>query len=1045
MNFAQISRRLFRYEKAKAKLNEFNVSEDERKNNKLVYTSSIDLIYSTVRVLSEYAEAYIDDMETSELYNDLTFISRFYENFIEAENEQEDYFFLLVGSISNILSDNFGNACSLLKKIKFSQEMNSIAQMVFDYIARGLNIGISTSMISLDNEEHTRILKLLADELKNSIQTENSKELRILAKKNLMIADHESAFFANLLCALHKKYIENSATRLVPLFSDSKYSDWNKYFKQENSIKILWQSQKLLLESNALRGNSATIQLPTGVGKTKSIELIISSAFLLRNVSLSIVVAPLRALCNEIEKDLKKSIKDIVKIADISDVLNDESDFDFTQKQVIVLTPEKLSFLIKHDVSIIQRCGLIIFDEAHMFDDPSRGATYEFLVLHVKDLLQSNSQKIFISAVMPNANELNGWLTDGLGSIITDREIKRTEKSIGFFSEGDNKLLFFEQNELIENGKEIVFIPQICPKEAFVIERYSRRTNKGKIIYKVGDPKIIFPDRSDSADIAIYLACKLCKTGSVAIYVNKQNQVFSIAEKMKELHLKGYKLLNNIMDKTDNDEAMKIFNLAKEHFGDESEFVQILQLGIFPHYGDLENGLRLSIENGIKKQKISFVVCTSTLAEGVNLPIRYLIVTSFKNAFGQVLENRKFQNLFGRTARSGIHTEGSLICSDPKVINARLSNSKEWRNVVSLFNPSNSENCNSLLLQIYEDIEITYKGGLLPGELLVNQFLKNYQNGIKDFNILGLKNRLDEWAKEINHHLRKDVTDIIQNRIILIKTVVETLETVILDKSTKEVTNIDNEEIEQNLAKKTLAYTLANDEQRELIVDLFASITNKVNQIEKDKRIIFSKTMNGIDELNKVDMYLHSNQILYIDCSFNEEIWIDAIVDLTEIFDLTREFYSLERTQKREMIQDWLQGKTYKEIKNRVQSLELTKVIKICQKDLGYKLNLLLSCVIELLQQYIPNEKSNEEWLIFIDKIKVLQQRIKYGLLNEAEIAAYEIGFADRIISRKIGEMLVKKFNYQSVLFYKKNIIKEKDEVNKIVALYPSYFETILL
>ena len=129
-----------------------------------------------------------------------------------------------------------------------------------------------------------------------------------------------------------------------------------------------------------MKGKSATIQLPTGVGKTKSIELIISAAFLLHNVSLAIVVAPLRALCNEIEIDLKKSLHYIVSITDISDVLIEEEEFDFDKQQVLVLTPEKLSFLIKHDNSIIQKCGLIIFDEAHMFDAGTRGAAYEMLI-----------------------------------------------------------------------------------------------------------------------------------------------------------------------------------------------------------------------------------------------------------------------------------------------------------------------------------------------------------------------------------------------------------------------------------------------------------------------------------------------------------------------------------------------------------------------------------------------------------------------------------------------------------------------------------------
>lgn len=75
--------------------------------------------------------------------------------------------------------------------------------------------------------------------------------------------------------------------------------------------------------------------MPTGVGKTRSIELIISAAFLLHEVSLAVVIAPLRALCNEIEKDLNSSLKGIVEITAISDIFNDE-ELDFTRRQDVL-------------------------------------------------------------------------------------------------------------------------------------------------------------------------------------------------------------------------------------------------------------------------------------------------------------------------------------------------------------------------------------------------------------------------------------------------------------------------------------------------------------------------------------------------------------------------------------------------------------------------------------------------------------------------------------------------------------------------------------
>jgi len=287
MNFARNSHKLLSYERAKAKLNEFAVSEEERKKNKLTYTSSIDLLYSTIRVLSEFTDAYCSDKEITELYKDLAFVSHFYENYIEAENAKDDYFFLLTGAIANILSDNFGNAKSLMSKIDKTQNMNYVAYITLKYISNGLNISVNASMLARTEDEkllYLRIFGALEDELKNNEQNECANLLTEFAMMTLRTIDYESAFFANLLCALRKKYINNSAIRNIPQYSNSELMDWDKYFKQENSIKILWQAQKLLLDKDVLKGKSATIQLPTGVGKTKSIELIVSAAFLFQKV-----------------------------------------------------------------------------------------------------------------------------------------------------------------------------------------------------------------------------------------------------------------------------------------------------------------------------------------------------------------------------------------------------------------------------------------------------------------------------------------------------------------------------------------------------------------------------------------------------------------------------------------------------------------------------------------------------------------------------------------------------------------------------------------
>ena len=96
----------------------------------------------------------------------------------------------------------------------------------------------------------------------------------------------------------------------------------------------------------------------------------------------------------------------------------------------------------------------------------------------------------------------------------------------------------------------------------------------------------------------------------------------------------------------------------------------------------------------MRTDRARFVICTSTLAQGVNLPIRYLLVTSVYQG-AERIKVRDFHNLIGRAGRAGMHTEGSILFADADVYDGRNRNNDKWRwkQVKELLEPSNSEPC----------------------------------------------------------------------------------------------------------------------------------------------------------------------------------------------------------------------------------------------------------------------------------------------------------------------------------------------------------------
>jgi replicative superfamily II helicase len=78
---------------------------------------------------------------------------------------------------------------------------------------------------------------------------------------------------------------------------------------------------------------------------------------------------------------------------------------------------------------------------------------------------------------------------------------------------------------------------------------------------------------------------------------------------------------------SDAAEVEKIRSLSETHLGAGASATRAAALGIFAHHADTPSGLRLSIEHAMKEDLAKFVICTSTLAQGVNFPLKYLIVT----------------------------------------------------------------------------------------------------------------------------------------------------------------------------------------------------------------------------------------------------------------------------------------------------------------------------------------------------------------------------------------------------------------------------------
>ena len=174
-----------------------------------------------------------------------------------------------------------------------------------------------------------------------------------------------------------------------------------------SEVEVLRPAQKKAVDAGLLEGKSLLVCTPTASGKTLIAELAAMSA-IMRGEGKAVYIVPLRALAAEKYKDFKRRYGAFVKVAlatgDLDSPASYLSDYDF-----YVCTSEKLDSLLRHHAGWLRDVKVVVVDEVHLLNDPSRGPTLEILITILRQLLRG-VQLVALSATVGNAEELSEWL-----------------------------------------------------------------------------------------------------------------------------------------------------------------------------------------------------------------------------------------------------------------------------------------------------------------------------------------------------------------------------------------------------------------------------------------------------------------------------------------------------------------------------------------------------------------------------------------------------------------------------------------------------------
>jgi ATP-dependent RNA helicase HelY len=384
-------------------------------------------------------------------------------------------------------------------------------------------------------------------------------------------------------------------------------------------------------------GDSVMVAAPTGTGKTVVAEYAVYSAF--RRTGRVIYTTPIKALSNQKFRDLRQLYGDEVGLL-TGDVTENKD------AQVVVMTTEVLRNMLLQSPWDVDDVDTVIFDEIHFLADPERGTTWEESII----LCPEHVQLVCLSATVSNAEEIAGWISRTHRPI---RLVTHYERAVPL------SLYYFVDSKLhmvVDPAGEVVkTFPNIGGEARRQVGR--RTAQRGR-----SEQDAPTMDEPLAHEIVDELAARDMLPAIYFLFSRNDCQVF--AERLAAMR-------PNLIDKTQEAriEAVLANTLAalrpEDHELEQVKIItQLARRGIGFHHAGLLPILKQLVEVLFGLGLMQVVFATDTLALGVNMPARSVVIGRMSKWDGRrrrVLKPNEFQQMAGRAGRRGMDAFGHVV------------------------------------------------------------------------------------------------------------------------------------------------------------------------------------------------------------------------------------------------------------------------------------------------------------------------------------------------------------------------------------------------
>jgi hypothetical protein len=422
--------------------------------------------------------------------------------------------------------------------------------------------------------------------------------------------------------------------------------------------------------------------------------------------------------------------------------------------------------------------------------------------------------------------------------------------------------------------------------------------------------------------------------------------------------IKQIGFVNNFMllENISNDIIVDLVDYFTLLFGFDYLLVKAVKHGILYHHGDFPQFVRKIIEDSISNEGFKLIVCTNTLTEGVNLPIKTIVIHSTKRYNPATKGNcddlsvRELRNLIGRSGRAGKETSGLII----------VLHSDDFQNINNIMTDTNDE-------KIYGN--------------LYNKIIRPVTKILIERNINFDEKLLADFEKRFPN-------------------IIDPIDISLLELLSEEVGSEELMKIVNNLVSNAFSYYQSSGNEKDTLTKIFVHRANALlPYINTNEFKVIKGSGTSLSAYKTINEVFNFENETWFSCSDAlSEDWLYYILD-NGIFKIDAIKQSLDDFNVRnktdisfELIKDaiikWMKGGWYNELAD-ISGISVDIVLELINIVFQLKFQAIISAVIRMAEIKNTDKQISP---IILNWTKMFQ----YGLDSQLKLDLLELGLTDR-------------------------------------------------